>query len=63
MPPEIELQAGQTVVVKITNRLEYRITHTGWVLDVSSTKPIGVRPIGEKSLSIISLGLVEDDEV
>ena len=63
MPPDIELQPGQTVVVKITKYLEYRITHTGWVLDVTSTKPIGVKPSGEKTLSIISLGQVEDDEV
>lgn len=63
MLADIELQPGQTVVVKITKYLEYRITHTGWVLDVTSTKPIGVKPKDENALSIISLGTVEDDEV
>lgn len=63
MTPDIELHPGQTAVVKITKYLEYRITHTGWVLDVTSTRPIGVKPKDENSLSVISLGATEEDEV
>jgi hypothetical protein len=60
---DIQLQPGQTVVVRITNHLEYRITHTGWVLDVASSQPIGVRPVSDKALTIISHGQVQDDDV
>lgn len=59
----IELQPGQVAVVRITKHLEYRITHTGWVLDVVSTQPIGVKPATENSVSIVSLGTVQEDEV
>lgn len=60
---DVQLQPGQTCVVRITKHLEYRVTNTGWVLDVVSTQPIGVKPKDDKSLSIISLGPAEDDEV
>lgn len=62
MLPDLELQPGQTMIVRITQHLTYRIKHTGWVLDVTSNQPIGVKPVSEKSLSIISLGTVQDDE-
>lgn len=58
-----ELQAGQTAIVRITKDLEYRITNTGWVLDISSNQPLAAKPESETKLSIVSLGDVQEDEV
>lgn len=60
--PDLELQPGQTVIVRITNNLTYRITHTGWVLEVVSNHPFVVKPEGVQSVSILGHGVVERDE-
>jgi len=63
LPEELrELKPGQTVLVRISKNLEYKITHTGWVLEITSTQPIGIKPNGETSIEVVSLGIVEDDE-
>lgn len=52
MGNKMDLKPGETIHIRITEKLWYEVLHTGWALEVTCVGPLSVKPISSNKIGI-----------
>jgi hypothetical protein len=61
MDNKMDLKPGETIRIRITEKLWYEVYHTGWVVEVTCVGPLSVKPISPNKVTIGYSGPELDD--